>query len=184
MKISNHLPHFSESSLLVSAGKQEATFFLVEGDQVTQIHNFKINKPEYTDKESRTERRGSGGSSMFGGGSSFTNQADELERSFIKKLSVTISNLVDEHKIKTIYLFCPTYQSKPIESSLSLELQNIIEYIFYGNYHSQHPFVLLSKVQEYLKQEKDAGTVVPMKKEAFSILKNTNGLSGLQNGAV
>ncbi|MBX4187972.1 MAG: hypothetical protein KW793_02435 [Candidatus Doudnabacteria bacterium] len=175
MKISNYLPHFSEACLLVSSGKQEAEFFLIENDEVEEVHHLKVNKPEYTDRESRTERRSDSGR-MFGGGGSFKHQEDELERSFIKKLSEATSNLTNEHKAKQIYLFCPTYLSKQIEASLPNDLRKKIMYIFYGNYQHQHPFVLLSKIQEFLRLEKADNQVDVIKGEAYDILKNTDGL--------
>lgn len=174
MKISTHLPNIQETCLLVSTGKQEAHFFLVENSEVNEIHHFKTPKPEYTDKESRTERRDSGGGSMFGGGSPFKHLEDELERSFIKKLSESIDKLCNEHKAEVIFLFCPTYLSKQIENSLARSLQNKIEYIFYGNYHNQHPFVLLSKIQEYQRMESEKNQINLIKPEALNILKNTD----------
>jgi hypothetical protein len=178
MKITTHLPHFGESHLLVSAGKREATFYLARNGEINQIHSLKVTKPEYTDKESRTERRGDTGRGMFGGGTPFKRQDDELERSFVKQLCVAITKMVDEHKAKVIYLFCPTYLSKRIEECMGNDLQAKTEYIFYGNYHHQHPFVLLSKVQEYYRGEKESGKVDMIKGEAYEILKNTEGLNG------
>jgi hypothetical protein len=173
MKISNHLPHFKGSNLLVVAGKQEGCFYLVENDDVRQVRKFKVSKPQFTDKESRTERRSEGGQ-MFGGGSPFKHQDDELERSFIKKLAQTTEDLANTHGAETIYLFCPTYLANQIEKSMSNDMQGKIEFIFYGNYTHQHAFVLLSKIQEYMRVERESGRVEPMSKQALSILNKTN----------
>jgi hypothetical protein len=179
MKVSQHLPHFSQPHLLVCAGKQEACFFLAGSDEVRQVHSIKIPKPSYTDREGRAERRGDA-TSMMGGGSSFKHQDEELVRSFIKRLVEAVGNSVDEHDVAAIYLFCPTYLANQIEDGMPSQIRSLIEYIFYGNYHNQHPFVLLSKVQEFLRQEKEDGRVEPMTGEALGILKNTN-IEGLQN---
>jgi hypothetical protein len=173
MKISQLLPHFPQPILLISSGKQEAVIFLAEKEEVHQVHNVKINKPEYTDRESRTERRGEGNTSMFGGGSGFKHLEDELVRSFVKRLSDDTVRLVDEHRATKIFLFCPTYLSNQIEDSLPTDVQKLIDYIFYGNYHNQHPFVLLAKVNEYIIAQESENRVEPIKGEALSILKNT-----------
>lgn len=179
MKISQHLPHFDESNLLISAGKQEACFYLADQDEVRQIEELKLQKPQYTDRESRTERRGDG--KMVGGGSSFQRQDDELVRVFIKELTEKTIRLIAEYDIKSIYLFCPTYLSKKMEDNLPKESRNLIEYIFYGNYHHQHPFVLLAKIGEYLRTEQ-AEMVEPMTGEALKILKETdNPLNEIKN---
>ncbi len=110
---------------------------------------------------------------MFGSGSVYESQDEETTRTFIKQLSDTLVTLVDENGVKNIYLFCPTYLANQIEGSMSRELQALIEYIFFGSYHHQHPFVLLAKIKEYIKNETDNGTVEPIKAEALKILKDT-----------
>ncbi len=178
MKISNHLPHFSEPNLLVVAGKQEAAFFKARNDQIHQVYHFKVEKPEYSDNESRRERRGSGGASRFGGGSPFKHNENELLRGFLKQLTDEVIALDTRKEVDKLYLFCPTYLSSPIEDNLPNDIRNKIEFIFFGNYLNQHPFVLLSKIQEFQRIEKDKKIVEPIKLEALEILKKTgSGLS-------
>jgi hypothetical protein len=171
MKVSNHLPRFNEPNLLVVAGKQEGCFYLSQGDTVKMIDRLKINKAQYTDREGRFDKRAG---HLFSSGSVYEPQDDELTRSFIKQLAVQATDKANEHKVESIYLFCPTYMANLIEASLPHDLRTKIKYIFFGNYNHQHPFVLLSKIQEYLRLEHDRHTVEPISKEALNLLNKAN----------
>jgi hypothetical protein len=168
MKISNHLPFFDKPNLLVVAGKQEACFYLADKDKITQADTIKLKKPEYTDREGRFDKRGNG--RLYGSGSVYEFPENELAKSFIRQVSTAVEELVYQNSIKNIFLFCPTYLSNLCEQQLSAQTKPLLEYIFYGNYHNQHPFVLLAKIQEYLRAEDS--TVKPITGEAFNILHN------------
>lgn len=170
MKISNYLPQFKEPCLLITAGKQEATFYVAQADSVEQVHTVKINKSKYTDREGRFDKRAGG--KIIQSGSNYKEQEEELVKLMIKQVAEAADGLKAEHNIKQIYLFCPTYLTNQIEAGLSSTTQPLIQYIFYGNYHRQHPFVLLSKILEYQRQAKE-NRVEPIKGEAMGILKNT-----------
>jgi hypothetical protein len=172
MKISEHLPHFKAPCLMIVAGKQEAVFFLAQDNKVEQINAVKLKKPHYTDREGRFQKSGNG--KVLGSGSVYESQDDETTKQFIKQVAEASVNMVAQYDIKKIFLFCPTYLSNQMEDGLPKELQNLIDYIFYGNYNHQHPFVLLSKVQEYLREETDDRKVEPIKNEALDILKKTS----------
>jgi hypothetical protein len=169
MKISTHLPQFKSPHLLISAGKQEGAFYLADENEITLIDNIKLEKPQYTDREGRFLKSGLG--RVFGSGSVYESKDDETTRAFVKKLTERTTHLVFENHIKHIYLFCPTYLANQMEAGLTRDLQDMITYIFFGNYHNQHPFVLLAKIQEYQKVEDR--TVTPIKNEAMNILKKT-----------
>lgn len=173
MKISNTLPQFATPRLLIAAGKQEACFHRAYQDKVEQVHTLKINKSEYSDREGRFDKRASG--RMMHSGSAYElHDDDELTKSFTKQLAEDTTRLVTEHDIQGIYLFCPTYLANRFEAGLSPDQQSMLEYIFYGNYHHQHPFVLLSKIQEHNRLEKDGNNVSPIKREALDILNHTS----------
>jgi hypothetical protein len=177
MKISNFLPQFTTPRLLITAGKQEACFYIAQEDKVEKVHSIKINKSEYTDREGRFDKRASG--RMMHSGSAYELHDDEeLTKSFTKQLAEDTAALTVEHAVRAIYLFCPTYLANRLEAGLPNDLQAKLEYIFYGNYHNQHPFVLLSKIQEHSRLEKDSSIVEPIKTEALNILKNTETFLG------
>jgi hypothetical protein len=176
MKISNHLPQFSTPRLLIAAGKQEAVFYVADAEDISHAASIKIPKSSYTDREGRSDKRVPG--KMMQSGSTHESQDDEQTRALIKRLAETATQLVFERGINGIYLFCPTYLSNRMEEGMPREIQDMIEYIFYGNYHHQHPFVLLSKILEYQRQEKDHGIIEPIKNEALSILKKTAPFAG------
>ncbi len=168
MKISTHLPQFNASTLIVVAGKQEGVFFLAHDGKVEEIDALKLPKPTYTDREGQFMTRGNG--KTYGTGAVYESDDDETTKQFIKKISDCTTDLVAKFKLQRIYLFCPTYLSNQFEASLPKDIQSKIEYIFYGNYHRQHPFVLLSKVQEYLREETARSIVAPIKGEAANLL--------------
>lgn len=177
MKISNHLPQFKQAHLIISAGKQEATYFLANGNDVKQIHSTHVETPHLSDHEGMYASVGGGRSS--GAGAVRESKDMQMKKEFMKQFAADTGKLVNEHKIEKIYLFCPTYLSNQAEDSLPNELQSKIEYIFYGNYLSQHPFVLLSKIQEHLRSESEDGKVTPVKSEAMKILHKTDPAMGL-----
>ncbi|HYC79488.1 MAG TPA: hypothetical protein VEC17_00490 [Candidatus Binatia bacterium] len=171
MKISNHLPHFRKNTLLITAGKQEACFYLSSNEHVRQTPGIKLKKPQFTDREGYFEQRGGG--RTFGSGSVYESQDEETTRAFIKQLSDAAGTIVQENDVQSIYLFCPTYLANQIEKSMPRDMQVKIEYIFYGNYHHQHPFVLLAKIKEFMRVETSERKIEPIKDEAWKILNNS-----------
>jgi hypothetical protein len=172
MKISAFLPQFKGPTLLIVAGKQHASLYVANQDVVNEIGTIKVNKSSYTDREGRFAKI-AGGRMMQSGSMNEMHEDEETIRSMSKQMAERADLAAQEHGITSVFMFVPTYLANRMEASLPVDLQKKIEYVFYGNFQHQHPYVLLSKIQELRREEKDESNVDQIKSEALGILKNT-----------
>ena len=170
MKISKHLPHFEEDTLLVVTGRQEAVVYLASHDEVRLVGSLKAKRPEPSDRGGRFGKRM--GRDVLAGGTGDLEDEEQV-RSFTRQLSDLLVPLAASGQAQRIYLFCPTYLCSRVEDAMSIDMRSKLEFVFFGNYQHQHPFVLLSKVQEHARSREQAGKVELIPPGALDILNKT-----------
>ncbi len=166
MKISQELPQFTEiSALLLVLGRQTAVFYAAQNGEISEIEEFRIENPHYSDKEGFFAARGGG--KVFRSGAVREFQKWVVLRKFTKELNRKFSTADAAYHPDHIYFFAPAYLRPTIERAISRALQGRVVGSFDGNFQNSHPFELLKMIQA-----RDArGRVVPTSREAQKILK-------------
>lgn len=142
MKISEAYPQFPEKTLIVASGAEHAMLYIAHQGYLSDGIEIVSDPRKYTDNAGRFETRGHG--RTFNVSQVYhENEKDIREKSFFRRLAHKIRNIVKDEKIKTVYLFVPSYVRHNIPKELSK--YNVI-FIAGENYSKEHPFVLLKRI--------------------------------------
>jgi hypothetical protein len=163
MKITKNLPHFSNPTLVLVSGKQEAFLYFAYKDKITKKDNVKVKNVKFSDHEDFYISRGKESEMLRLG---YTNEYDDtlLREEMFKELNKAIDEFSDDYKFEQIIIFCPQYIIKEFIDSLPKKYSDKITKKVRGNYTKQHIFELL----ELLKPAKKK---IPIGKEVRKLLK-------------
>lgn len=135
MKISNKLPHFNEPTLLVVSSPRGAVFYVALKDEITQVADFKIDRPKYSDAED------------FEAGAQIDREKSTLDKDFKQKFSATILHISKKFSVRKLYLFTAKNISSLLERLLPKNWKNLIAGHLRGDYTKFHPFQILEKIK-------------------------------------
>ena len=145
MKISQGLRQFiAGKGLLVTTGLYEAVFYLAAGGVVEKVHYFHVPKPHYSDREDFTL---GGGALIFESGAKFESIRLWRQHNFLRQFKEDLLVYSKQLKIVEIYLFIPRAVVKKIITTLPQPIRPRVKAVYVGNWHRQHPFVLLKKIR-------------------------------------
>lgn len=150
MQISNKLPQFSQhKSLLVVTGQYEAEYFIAYQGFIDKVHEFILQKPEYSDREGFFEQKAQG--VAFGSPAIEERIKRKMHQDFLKQCKAMHKKLNVDHEFVHIYIFTPEPLTTELKNTLPKKLQQKIVFTFGGNYYKEHPFELLKRIQKELK---------------------------------
>lgn len=133
MKISNKLPKYEESTLLVVSSQTGSIFYLVKGDTLEKVAEFKVEKPKYSDSED------------FQVGAQVDRNKSVVYRDFKIKFSETAKKLSKTLNIKKLYLFTTKNTSHALEALLPGSWKKCLAAHKRGDFTKAHPFTILRK---------------------------------------
>ncbi|OGY79800.1 MAG: hypothetical protein A3B74_03460 [Candidatus Kerfeldbacteria bacterium RIFCSPHIGHO2_02_FULL_42_14] len=150
MQISNKLPQFHQhKSLLVVTGYYEAEYFIAYQGFIEKVQAFKLEKPEYSDREGFFEQKAQG--VAFGSPAIQERIKRKMKQDFFKQCKEMQKKFNDDHDLVHIYIFTPEPLSIDLKKTFSKKLQQKIVFTFGGNYYKEHPFELLKRIQKESK---------------------------------
>lgn len=145
MKISQTLPQFvKEIALFIVTGSKEADFYVAQDGEINKVDSFLIEKPEYSDREDFG--RGGGSGRVFETGAKIEHMKKNMEKEFLAALKQKVQVLTNAHTFTQVYLFAAHTVLKEAEAELPTAIKSKIKRTFPGNYHKEHVFKLLEKI--------------------------------------
>lgn len=174
MKISQELPQFvGIPAFFLVLGRQSAVLYAARDGTISEIEEFRLENPHYSDKEEFFAARGGG--NVFRSGAVREFQKWVILRKFIKELNRKLLTADAMHHPRQIYLFAPAHFRPAIARAMSRTLRKRVVGSFDGNFHNSHPFELLKMIQGRNAKHR----VVPISKEVWHILEKGAQKSGL-----
>ncbi|MBI2444381.1 MAG: host attachment protein [Candidatus Magasanikbacteria bacterium] len=144
MKIPSQLPQFTkETVLLIVTGLQEAEFFLAGEGKLDRVGGFRVEKPQYSDREDFS--RG-GGALVFESGAKFEARKRLIWQDFRRQFKEQLANLVRAHDFTAVYLLAPAPISATVKALLPAALQKKIKRTVRGNFFKEHPLKILARL--------------------------------------
>lgn len=168
MNISEKYPQFEdEKALLIITGKQDAEFYLAHKGVLEKIEGFEIPRIAYSDNEGFMKK---GRLGMFmGAGYVREDKKRAMRYKFLNLLESYLKDVTKKHSPASVYLFCPAYVMQAVKAIIPYPLKEQPIKSFTGDYHKQHPFKILEKIQK----QKQSKPVPVMKEAARKILEKT-----------
>ena len=146
MRISQQLPKFTEKTMFIVTGKQDARFYIAHGDVIERVASFRIRQPNYSDREGFRQFTPAGIRGMISG--SVLNPVDRAIRlEFRHTIAATAAALFRLNQIKRVILFAPRQFISDTKLSLPKNVQAIITHIIAANLYESHPFELIKRYQ-------------------------------------
>lgn len=134
MQISQELPQFSErSALLVVTGAHEAEFYVAHKGVIEKVHSFKVEKPQYSDKEGFSEDQEVKG---------------KVLQDFLLEFRQQGRDIYMKHMPDEVYMYTPDYMVNLVTEALPADAERNIIVTFRGNYYDKHPTELLEMIQK------------------------------------
>lgn len=146
MKIPQKLPQFAKKhALLIVSGKQVANLFFASNHGIVQLQEVKMETPKFSDNEGFSTHGPRGRQGSFSG-SEHEIRESEIVQPFLKELRGAVKKILQEYKIKEIYIFMPDYMSRKVPGILTKQMQQLIRKEVIGNYIRFSPLSLLRKI--------------------------------------
>lgn len=148
MRISQNLPQFKhQSTLILVIGREEARLFLALDGNLTELEHRRIRHHRYSDKEGATLEQ--------------SRMEKEITDEFYREIKLRLTDLIRQHKPKTMLLFAPEEMRRRLKSMVSALSPNLELGTFIGNYVQAHPFKLLEEIKDRENRRSEKRKIVP-----------------------
>jgi len=146
MKINEEIKNLNlEKSLLVVMGTHHGIIYTLDSNEVTQVDELRIDTPVYSDNEGMSQHGGAEGSMS---GHVLEPKKEHAQESFSRDFAEKVSDISQKESIESIYLYSPLESKGLIESDWSNKMKGFIRERFDGNFVSESPMELLTKIEE------------------------------------
>lgn len=151
MKINKEITQLNlDKSLLVVMGSHHGIIYKMEGGELNQIDEHRVDTPVYSDNEGMFQRGGGDNPSY---GSVLEPKKEKAQEDFSKEFIQKIEDACVSDSVESIYLFAPSECNSLIESDWSNILKTYIKERFEGNYTPKEPSELIDMVGERVSQK-------------------------------
>jgi len=151
MKISSRLPQFkNKNTLLVVLGKQNGIIYRAANGVIDQIAEIIEEPRHYSDNEGMYTVGSGKGTPIRGGMTHIEKVRDEMELSFIRKVSEELKKHCQSNTVTDIYLFVPSYTQGELMQKLPSNVQDLVRHEFLGNFVKERPPKILARIKEEL----------------------------------
>lgn len=166
MKIKSGLPQFAAGqALLIVLGKQTGIFYKAGKGTLTEVGEYEVPTPKFSDKEGFYESRGHG--LVIRSGAMQEPQKEYVIKEAEKLLKKTLKQLVIREQPTEVYLYAPAPVMKGLKEEVKKIVKEAYKNSYLGNYTQLHPFELLTM----LKQRKERKVVKSVPDKARKLLK-------------
>ena len=139
MKISSNLPQFeSEKVLLVVTGRLEADFFRAGNGEVEKIAGFRVEKPQYSNREGHFKTRGRGATLA---------SKEKILQDFRREFRKHVRSILADGLPDRIYVCTPSYLKNEVVALLPKRAAARVKKLVSGNLYGRHPFEILEKIR-------------------------------------
>lgn len=151
MKIKQGLMDFADQTvLLVATGTKEGVLYLAGDGEITKLKIFRQLKPKFSDRE---------GFSQHGGKNGVTGSAREIDRhqmdmDFVREAVKQVKAAVSGKGVTQIIILTPAELKNELPDALPTNLRNKVKAVIIGNFHEEHPFELIKRIEKKLKPVK------------------------------
>lgn len=142
MKITNKLPQFENPTLFIVVGLKEAEFFFAHKGEIKKVEQFRIERPDYSDREDYDRR----GTIIFESGAKFEKMQKEQRKNLLIQCKMQVENLVDRFSIVELYLFAPIIIMNDLKNILPKNIK--IGGTITGNFQKVEMFSLIKKMNK------------------------------------
>jgi hypothetical protein len=148
MQISQHLPTFDVTTLILVTGGQTADLYVAENKTIEKPAEIEIENPTYSDDEGQFQRGGKG--KNFGSGSVKEENEELVKKDFYHKLNDQLKKITNKKQIDTVYFLSPSQDKNETKEKLPTSLQDKISLEIDGNFVGDHPTDILERIDENL----------------------------------
>lgn len=164
MKIPQDLVQFdNRKALIIVSGAQEARFLLAHDGQLEELHDFKVEKITYSDREGHFLRRAFG--RVLGSGSVYENKKERQTIEFLSEFKKHFKKVLTTLKPKEIIICAPDYIEPKITEVASKKHE--VKQVLHGNYTNDK---LVDILKIITNKEKEASPTAPASEEVQKIL--------------
>lgn len=170
IKVSKDFDSLSkQNALIICSGVKNGNLFVIADGEVIMQETITIPKPEFSDRKTLSMRSGRGQTLGY---SSVYRTLDGWEKSqYLKELHSKMKSMLERDNYEAIYLFAPNQMITEIKRRIpGSEIDKIVIELR-GNYTNEHPFALLKRIDDELKEEAEDKQI--LNPEAAEILKKT-----------
>lgn len=148
MQIPRDLPQFEKlPALFVTSGEYEARFYLAGSGMLTLIKSIRM-LPRENAREKQAFIGAKNGRWGLGAVSHHGAYLEDLKKKFTKKFHEELSELIDKHALREVYLFAPKYVSNRLTIKLSKPERQDIRMQFYQEDTKTNPLDMIKQMWE------------------------------------
>lgn len=167
MQIPQQYPQFEEKKILICVmGTQEARFILAHKGILSELDQFKIEKPVYSDREGFFMTRAFG--RIFGSGSVHEPKKQQKFVEFGTELEKKYKKLVISTGPDQLILTYPDYVEQVVKDKLPHSFKDKVRMELKGNFYKEDALEILKKIQSKMEERAPAE---PISDEAKKILE-------------
>ena len=146
MQITNNLPPFTKTTLLLITSRQDAKAYLLHDHEASELFKLHYDKPEYTDKEGSFDRSSKNGQRV--GGGETDKQIDQLAYTeFLNELTKQLDQSSLD-SVEEVVLFAPEHLANQTTKHLPHTLQTKITKTVHGNLIHESLNDLVSRISQ------------------------------------
>ncbi len=174
MKLSKNLPQFEdEPTLIITAGWQDSKVYYAYQGEIVLNKKIKIPRRKYSDREGYFETRSNIPGVPPKAGAVYERKKQHVRSEFLNKLNEHVKSLVDDYKIKEIYVFSSPEGIKTLKKEFPPRVSSLIKKIYKGNYIHHKPDELVGLIEK-----RKTPPVRAIKEEAKKILDRAKRMFG------
>ncbi len=145
MKIPKQLPQFEgQTALCLVAADQAADFFIAKDGELNKVATIVIEKPEYSDRESVSQRVGLG----YESGDKGDKNKKLLRQDLVKQVKEELRKIATP---SVVFLFAPNDAKRDLEAALPRAFAAKLKKVIGGNFHKEQPLKWFEHVKSSLK---------------------------------
>lgn len=166
MKIPQDLPQFSlRKTLIIVTGTHEVCYISAYEGEAVELHDYKVEKITYSDREGHFLRRAFG--FVLGSGSVYEPKKERHLIEFLSEFELQTKKVVRAVEPEEIILLAPNHIENQVKEKLSPKDKEIVSLSIHGNYIKKDVPAILKIVDKKLKEKQPT---TPISEEAQKIL--------------
>jgi predicted metal-dependent hydrolase len=170
MKIPQDLPQFSlRKTLIIVTGTHETCYISAYQGEAIELHDYKVEKVTYSDREGHFLRRAFG--YVLGSGSVYEPKKEQQIIEFLSEFETHTKKVMRAIEPEDIILLAPSHIANQIKEKLSPKEKDIVSLSVHGNYIKKDTPTILKIISKKLNEKYPT---TPISEEAQKILNKTN----------
>lgn len=136
---------FGEPTLVVTASRQNAKYYLADQQAIELIDEIKIPNPHFSDHEGHFRQRGQGRTLRVG--ATYEPTTDLSRDEFLREFKNKTPSLLRKLEPGKIILLVPSYLKKMLLAQLPENVKKKVKSVIEGNFYHLNPLKLAEKIK-------------------------------------